>query len=219
MPTSRRLIALLPIASAAWLAGSALIAGAMRPGYDHVSQFLSELGASGTPGGAAMNYLGFIPTELFMLGFLALALRVMRPGPLGLAGLALLAVYAVSLIIAALAPCDAGCRPDTPSLSHTIHMATGSIAYLSALAGMAVLAIATGRRGAPRLMVAGLACAMAGAALLAGLDANSGVVGLVQRSLEGVIYAWLILFGLWLASRPPHASAPAPALSGETPTP
>ena len=214
MLTSRRLIAVLPIASAVWLAGSSVIAGAMRPGYDHMSQFLSELGASGTPGGAAMNYLGFIPTELFLLAFVVLALRVLRPGPLALIGLALMALNVLSLFAAALAPCDAGCRPATPSLSHTIHIATGSIAYLSAVIGIAVLAIATGRRGAPRLMVAGLACAVAGTALIAVLDADSGVVGLVQRSLEAVIYAWYILFGLWLAKSAP----PTPALSGDTPT-
>jgi hypothetical protein len=50
MSLSRRLLALLPIASLVWLAASVLIAGALRPGYDHSAQFMSELGASGTSG-------------------------------------------------------------------------------------------------------------------------------------------------------------------------
>ena len=199
MSLSRRLLAVLPIASFAWLAASVLIAGVLRPSYDHSAQFMSELGARGTSGAWAMNVFGFIPAELLMLGFIVLAARAWRRQGLALIGLAALSVYAVGLIIGALAPCDAGCRPATPSTTHQIHMLAGVIAYISALAGIALLALAAGRRGARLLMIAGLACAAGGLALLANLDPDLAQVGLVQRGLESLIYGWLIAFGLWLS--------------------
>jgi hypothetical membrane protein len=206
MLSRRLLLGLLPIASLTWLTASVLIAGALRPGYSHSAQFMSELGA---PGAWTMNVFGFIPTELLMLAFVALAAKALRRSPLALVGLALLAVYAIGLIIGALAPCDLGCRPAVPSLTHQMHMLAGLIAYLSALISITVLAIAAARRGAWRLMVAGFVCAAGGIGLLVILDPDLAQVGLVQRGLEALIYGWLILFGVWL-SRLSDEAPPAP---------
>lgn len=100
MRTDRWFVA-LPIASYLWLFMTVLIAGALHPGYSHVGQFMSELGAQGAPGGWMVNYLGFLPTEILFLGFVGLAFR--RAGRDGVTrvGLVLLGLYAVSLIIAA----------------------------------------------------------------------------------------------------------------------
>jgi hypothetical membrane protein len=125
MLSLRLLLGLLPIASLTWLTASVLIAGALRPGYSHSAQFMSELGARGAPGAWTMNVFGFIPAELLMVGFIALAAKALRRSPLALVGLALLAVYAIGLIVGALAPCDLGCRPAVPSLTHQIHMLAG----------------------------------------------------------------------------------------------
>lgn len=208
MSLSRRLLALLPIASLVWLAASVLIAGALRPGYSHSAQFMSELGASGASGAWAMNLFGFIPAELLMLGFIGVAAAASKRNSLTLIGLAALAVYAVGLIVGALAPCDLGCRPADPSAVHHIHMLAGMTAYVSGLVGIAVLAVAVGRMGARWLMAAGLVCATGGLFLLVSLDPNLAHVGLVQRGLEGLIYGWLIAFGLWLSRLSGQASAP-----------
>ncbi len=199
MTLSRRLTALLPIASAIWLAASVLIAGALRPGYSHSAQFMSELGATGTSGAWAMNGFGFIPAELLLLAFLCLAAAAMRRRGLALAGLSVLAVYALGLIIGALAPCDTDCRPVDPSATHRIHMLAGAVAYLSGLTGIALLAVAVGRLGARRLMIAGIACGAVGLALFLSLAPEHPQVGLIQRGLESVIYGCLIAFGLWLS--------------------
>jgi hypothetical membrane protein len=203
MSLSRCLLALLPIASLVWLAASVLIAGALRPGYDHSAQFMSELGASGTSGAWAMNVFGFLPAELLMLGFIALATARLRRNSLALIGLAALTLYAGGLIVGALAPCDPGCRPVNPSATHEIHLLAGTVAYLSGLVGIAVLACAAGRVGARGLIMTGLACGIGGVLLLVNLDPDFARVGLIQRGLEGLIYAWLIAFGLWL-SRTEH---------------
>lgn len=207
---SRRLmLRVLPMASLAWLSASVLIAGALRPGYSHSAQFMSELGARGTSGAWAMNVFGFIPAELLMLGFIALAATMVRRNAFALIGLAGLSVYALGLIVGALAPCDPGCRPAAPSVTHEIHMLAGMVAYLSGLIGIAILALAAGRAGAHRLMIIGLACAAGGLGLLVNLDPDFAQVGLIQRSLEALIYGWLILLGLWL-SRVGDEAPPAP---------
>lgn len=43
-----------------------LVCASLRPGYGHISQFISELGASGTPHALLMNLAGFIPSGLML---------------------------------------------------------------------------------------------------------------------------------------------------------
>jgi hypothetical membrane protein len=198
---SSRLLVLLPAASALWLAGSVLILGALRPGYSHAAQFMSELGASGTSLAWAMNFLGFIPAELFILGFVVLAARRVGRAPLALTGLGLTGLYAAALIVDALFPCDATCWPADPSLTHDIHIAAGALAYLAGLAAVGVLGLSVWREGGRALGLAGPALALAGLGLLGAMDPDSPVVGLVQRALESVIFVGLIGYGAWLERR------------------
>lgn len=52
---------------------------AIRPGYSHVSQFLSELGEAGGPNAVLMNYAGFmVPGVLIFLSGLGLGRRLPR---------------------------------------------------------------------------------------------------------------------------------------------
>jgi hypothetical membrane protein len=200
---STRLIVLLPLVSGLWLATGVIIAGALRPGYDHASQFMSELGATGTPGAWAMNYLGFIPTELFFLAFLMQAAMACRREPLMLTGFAALNLYALSLIIAAVFSCDAGCRPQDPSFGHQIHIVTGLAAYLLALTGIAVLAVASGRAGAKIIQWTGLATTAIGLIAFTQLTPDNPLAGAFQRGLEASLYTWFVLLAIHLARRDP----------------
>jgi len=46
-----------------------IIAGMAYPTYSHISQFISELSATGAPNQFAAKWLGFFPTGLFLVLF------------------------------------------------------------------------------------------------------------------------------------------------------
>ena len=193
MRKERWLVA-LPILSYLWLSMTVLIAGAMYPGYSHVGQFMSELGAHGAPGGWIVNYFGFVPTEILFLGFVGLAFRrAGRDGGMRV-GLALLGLYAVGLIIAAFYPCDAGCRPDDPTFSHLVHIASGLVAYLFFIAGVLVLAVSTRRRIGTVLSMLGILAVALALFCFVQITPDNPQVGLYQRCLETALYAWCIAF-------------------------
>ncbi len=179
-----------------------LWAGALTPGYSHVSQFISELGATGAPFEWPVRLAGFLPAGLLVVAFALLAFTAIprsRPVTLGLIGLVL---YAGGYLAAVLYPCDAGCRPDEPSTSQLIHNAAGLIGYLATPAFLFTLARATRRwPGAGSLSVTGyVASALALVGLLT-LSPESDVVGLSQRTIEFAVLGWISLLGIYLAKQ------------------
>lgn len=182
-------------------------AAALTPNYSHVSQLISELGATDAPYALFVRVAGFLPAGLLLLAFIALAFRAIprsRPVSLSLFGLAL---YAGGYLVAAAFPCDAGCRPAEPSTSQLIHNAGGLVGYLIAPVFLFTLARAARRwPGATRLSAAGyVASAVALVALLT-LSPSSDSVGLSQRALEVAVLGWVAMFGIYLAKRSKSAT-------------
>ncbi len=147
--TNTRMMIWLAVASYCWLVATVLIGGAIYPNYSHLSQFMSELGASGSPIGPYVNYLGFAITEILLLCSLAIAWQLLPKNSATLIGFALLVAYPVLISVAALSPCDFECRPKDPTLSHTVHIISGLLAYLAAVLGLAVLSCNTPNRPKP----------------------------------------------------------------------
>ena len=52
-------------------AAAIVIAGELRPGFDHVAQYISELGEHGSATETFMRYGGFVATGLMHVGFAA----------------------------------------------------------------------------------------------------------------------------------------------------
>ncbi|MCK7614720.1 DUF998 domain-containing protein [Roseibium sediminicola] len=201
-------LVLLPVVSFLWLACGVLIAGHFYPGYSHLSQFMSELGASGTARGALVNVFVFAGAEIWVLLFLGLAARKVTRNRLALAGLILMLVYAGLLMTAAFFPCDFECRPVDPTRSHLIHVSAGMAAYAAGLCGLFLISAGLNRAGKhslPRgLEVAGL---LTGTGLLAGMLVSEGHAGLFQRLLEALLYLWMIRIGLVLSQANPQRSS------------
>lgn len=195
----KKIILISPLLSLLWLSFTVILAGNSYPDYSHISQFMSELGATGSPDGDLVNYFGFIPTELFILLFLFALLRVMYKTKLMVSGVACIAVYAISLIAAAVFPCDFQCRPADPSFSNYMHMVLGSTAYLMGIFGTAILAIDAKNWCESKVpLVSGLLIAVCAFALMLNLDAKLSYVGLVQRCLELLIYIWFIIYSFYV---------------------
>lgn len=201
-------LVLLPLLSFLWLACGVLIAGQFYPGYSHFSQFMSELGASGTARGSLVNVFVFAGAEIWVLLFLGMAARKVAGNRLALAGLILMLVYAGLLMTAAFFPCDFECRPVDPSGSHLIHVSAGMTAYAAGLCGLFLISAGlnrTGQHPLPKgLEIVGL---LTGAVLLAGVLVSEDHAGLFQRLLEAVLYLWMIRIGVVLAQASPQRSS------------
>ncbi|MEJ0087884.1 MAG: DUF998 domain-containing protein [Pseudomonadota bacterium] len=179
-----------------------VVAGALTPGYSHVSQFISELGARGSPYEWPVRFAGFLPSGVLLLAFCGFAFAALprsRGAALGLLGLA---VYAVGYVVAASFPCDLGCRPETPSTSQLIHNAVGLLGYLLAPAFLLALArAALAWPDAGRLVVAGYVASGAALVGLLTFSPSSPAAGLSQRLMECAVLAWAVLCGGYLAKQ------------------
>ncbi len=185
-----------------------LVAGAATPGYSHVAQFISELGARGALYENQVRFAGFLPAGVFLLAYCFAAWRVLPRAGATSAALAGLAMYAAGYLAAAAWPCDLGCRPEEPSLSQVLHNAIGLLGYLAAPAFLCVLGHqARAWPGARLLVVLGYA---GGAVALAGvlsLTPESPYAGLSQRAVEAAVLAWVLASAA--AMRAPPAAAGA----------
>ena len=196
----RYLLLGLPILSFLWFTSTIVIAGHFYPDYSHMAQFISELGATGSPYGAYVNYLGFIPTELFILGFVFISYSVLPRTKSNTIGLLFIAIYGVTLGIAAFFPCDFECKPDVATISHNIHMASAFPGYLCGI--IAMFCISSGSMPwskSKAFKFVGFVLAILALFAFLNLDQSSINVGLNQRILELSMYSWLIFFGYSLS--------------------
>jgi hypothetical protein len=173
-----------------------VLGGWAEPGYSHVGQYISELGAVGAAHPTLVAALGFAPIGVLVLAFVVLvapllpASRLARGG--GLVGLA---VVGAAYLVAAWFPCDAGC-PSEGSPAQLIHNLFGLLEYVGAAAGL--IALGVGLRRSPAWRRVGNACLVAAAMVTLGLVAGlapglAPVRGLSQRLAEGAIFGWLAL--------------------------
>ncbi len=184
-----------------WFTVTVVVAGFFYPEYSHTSQFISELGATGSPHGRYVSYFGFIPVNLFILAFVITCFLVMPKTKknrlyVNITGLAFIAVYGLTLGIAALFPCDFECRPVEPTISHNIHLLSAFPGYICGIISIFVMSTLSGQP--KRFKVISITIGGICVLLFFSLDPDSKFVGVYQRSLEVSIYIWLIYFAFSL---------------------
>jgi hypothetical membrane protein len=178
------------------------LAGALRPGYSHVSQYISELAERGSPTATLMRGLGFYATGVMHLGFAAFLVRTFCRGRLAVAAALLIAIDGLSRIGAGFFPCDPGCSPALPSVSQELH----SLFARSGFLAMTAAAFAWGlvERGENNTPAAGYSLAsgcIAAAALVAVIAGARERVGLYELLASGTLSLWLLVFALRVAQR------------------
>jgi hypothetical protein len=162
-----------------------LVAACRSDGYSHVSQYISELGASGAADGTLVSAAGFAPAGGLVLAFLALTAGSL-PRTRGVrAGLVCLGAVGAGYLVSAVFPCDPGC-PSTGSLAQSIHNAFGLIEYAGAVAGFGLLA--RGLRS-PACALAALLVAAGWAGML--VPSLAPFRGASQRVAEAAIFLWI----------------------------
>lgn len=186
-------------------AGIALLTfggGVATPGYSHLAQFISELGARGALHEELVRFAGFLPSGIFLLVY-CVAAHIALPASVGKTiGLVGIAAYAAGYVVAAFLPCDLGCRPAQPSASQAIHNAVGLLGYLAAAPAMCALAYSAGKwPGADHLVWLGyIAAALALLGMLT-LAPESPLVGLSQRVIETAVLAWVVTSGIYMRNQ------------------
>jgi len=84
--------------AAAWEVAMLAIGGATFPGYNHLSQFISELGATGAPRGFEVSWYGFVPIGILMIAFSISAWLAAPRSVLATLGFVGIFLYAVGFI-------------------------------------------------------------------------------------------------------------------------
>ena len=197
-----RVLAVLTIAAGALFHG---VAAGLKPGYSAVSQYISELNASGTPWAQEIGWLGFVPLGLLLALFLIAVRPLIRARGAAAMGFALLFSQPLALVSVAFLPCDAGC-PLEGSLNQQLHNLVAVVTYVAA--GIGMLMLSTGEpagTGNRLLKLAGLVWLLAFFAMLQ--PEIAAVRGLVQRAVDA-LFALVIVLLAW-----PMAERPAPGRS------
>lgn len=176
-----------------------VIGGATFPGYNHASQFISELGARGAPHAQLVNFGGFLPAGVMVCAFAVLAWKAL-PRSAGTAiGMVGIALFGFGYLVAVFFPCDAGCRPAVPSSSQLIHNALGLAGYLSAPLTLAILGWqARSWPGGRLLSMLGFLGALTAFIGLLLLSPEFAYVGIAQRLLELSVLTWIVACGIYV---------------------
>ena len=120
------------VAPILWLALIAA-AGALRPDFNHVTHYISELAERGSSTEALMRYAAFGFTGALYVCFAGALLVTFQDGWLATAATVLIALEGVGRIGAGVFPCDPGCAPvssgpDLHRLFATVGFCSGILA-------------------------------------------------------------------------------------------
>jgi Protein of unknown function (DUF998) len=177
-----------------------VLSAALRPGYSHVTNMISELGATGTPYAVLMNYAGFVPAGLMLAAFGAALARALSPQRLGLAGAVLVTLFGAGVASSGLISCDPGCPQSGGSFENLVHDRIAPIAFMSLIVGAAALGFHFRRLPAWRhlaaysLLTSGIAL-LCLVALAHSLESRL-LTGLWQRLMLGSLFLWCAVIGL-----------------------
>lgn len=182
------------------------LGGLQLTGYSHVSQFISESYAIGTPFGVALRYFGFIPSGLLIFCFSIVSIKIVPGSSLSHIGYIILGIfYGFGTVVVSLFPCDEGCNKEfiEPSLSQLIHNLSGLLTYLFVPVSLILLGIAARKwEGAVLVSYSGIICGII-AMLFVGILSNnvrSELAGLYQRIIEGAILTWILFCSAYFKS-------------------
>lgn len=189
------------LAPALW-AAAIVVAGEARPGFDHVLQYISELGERGSRTEYFMRYAGFVATGLMHLAYAAaFAATLNRLGArrhLTLAVALLIGLNGLGRIGAGIFACEPGClAPDV--LTQRLHSLSATAAFLSMATACCLGAplFRADRRLRP-LAVYSLLSGLAGLVFLYLLSSGGSpaYAGLYERLASGALTLWVFV-GAW----------------------
>ena len=194
-------------------ASAIILCGSLTPGYSHLTQYISELGARGVSTELLMRYTGFVPTGLMHAAFAASLYVAFKESKLASVAAALLALNGIGRVVAGLFPCEPGCAVPRVLLSQKLHSLAAGFGFF-ALIGAAILWGVVARRdkrlGGLRLY--SIATGLLGLLFLLlmswSAEQRAGT-GLYERLSTGVLSMWVFVLAARLWYLRPSATADA----------
>lgn len=175
----------------------ATIAGGMAyPGYDHLTQYISELGATGAPTSQGVS-LAFMISGAFLTAFWLLCARLFPSSILAVVGFGLSALNGVGLLLGGVFRCDFECSIEDLSPAALLHDVFGGVGYLCGIAGVFLVGIAA--RTWPRgngLFGLSLICGVPAALAIGLIHPDVQWHGAAQRMVEMALAIWTLAVAL-----------------------
>ena len=177
---------------------AATIAGGMAypGGYNHLTQYISELGATGAPTSQAVS-LAFMVSGSLLAAFWLLCAGLFPRSVLSILGFGLSALNGVGLLLGGVFRCDFECSTADLSPAAVLHDVFGGVSYLCGIVGVFLLGIAS--RGWP------LGRGLFGLSLICGIPAALAIwlihpdfewYGAAQRIVEIALAVWTMAVAL-----------------------
>ena len=178
------------------LAAATIAGGMAYPGYDHLTQYISELGATGAPTSAGVS-LAFIVSGTLLTTFWLLCAGLFPRSLLSVIGFGLSALNGVGLVLGGVFRCDFECSTADLSPAALLHDVFGGIGYLCGIAGVFVVGFAA--RGWPQgrgLFGLSLICGIPAALAIWLIHPAFEWYGAAQRVVEIALAVWTLAVAL-----------------------
>ena len=188
-----------------WLLVGVVIAGSLYPGYSHLNQAMSELGAIGAPTHGVSPLINNYPLGVLFIVFGLAAFATFHTSKLARLSAVLIVLHGVASFGTGYFSCDIGCGLENPSDSQKLHNLSGLVMFLTLLIANALWVYLASRvLGLKWFAWFSLVCTL-GALLVLPLMGQAVEVGqgfgLYQRINYGVSILWVGVFAGVLISR------------------
>jgi hypothetical membrane protein len=180
----RKVLYLAGLVSPFWLAVGLVITGSLYPGYSHINQAMSVLGAVDSPTHFLSPLINNYPLGVLLILFGAGVAQRYPGNLLARASGVLIVLHGLASFVTGYFSCDAGCAPDTPSNSQNLHNLAGLAMAFSLLLASALWIFVARGQGSKGLVWFSLVCTLFALGCLpwmaAAIDVGRGF-GLFQR--------------------------------------
>ncbi|MDP3801021.1 MAG: DUF998 domain-containing protein [Phenylobacterium sp.] len=180
------------------LAGATIAGGLASPGYDHLTRYISELGATGAPTSRSVS-LAFMVSGGLLALFWLLCAGLFPRSLLSIPGFGLSALNGVGLLLGGVFRCDFECSVVDPSLDAILHEVFGGVGYMCGIVGVFLVGAAARNwpqgRGLFRLS---LICGIPAALAIWLIHPAFEWLGAAQRVVEIALAVWALAVAMRL---------------------
>lgn len=188
-------------------ASAIVVCGSLRPGYSHLTQYISELGERGSSTELLMRYGGFLPTGLMHVAFaafLGVAFKGSRPAAFAAV---LLAINGLARVCAGMFPCETGCA-GAGMISQRLHNLSATIGFFALIGAALIWGVVFRRYQSLRALSAySIGSAILGLVFLVLMSRSEQTragTGLYESLASGVLSLWILVFAVALWWRGTH---------------
>ena len=177
-----------------------VVAGAMRPGFSHVTQYISELGERGSSTETLMRYAAFEFTGFLYLCFALILMVDFRNSRFYRLAECLIAIDGLGRIGAGIFPCDPGCVG--LSLSQELHHYFATVGFSSGILATIVWGIIFRIQDWPKMFtgysVGSGISALTFLLLMTWSQNPMKTPGLFEHLATLILSLWLLVFAAYL---------------------